>query len=239
MNRMLVWSVFAHLVVFAGLTIANLKWIKPGYYTGQRVYQVNLVSLPPGSGGTVASGASRLREPADRAGQDDAEEPQAKVVSRKEAAKPVPSGPLAMQRIPKLTAKKQAAASTDQGSGTQEGSGQPGGSGSGSFATGTQGVRLDIENFEFPYYLDAIQRKIQQNLFSPRLAGVHRLQTIVYFKIARNGHVYDIKIRFPSGVLLFNNAALRALKTADPLPPLPDGFTEEYLGVHFVFEYVQ
>lgn len=251
MNRMLMLSSLVHLLALAGLTMANMTWFRPGYYTGQRVYRVNLVSLPPGGGPTRGTPPASLqpRSADDLTAPEEPGEPPAKVVSRKEAAKPVKSGGLAMERLPKLTSKKQSARPAGQGTGTpgmagagSAGTGQArpqGGPGGASFGTGTEGVRLDIENFEFPYYLDAIQRKIQQNLFSPRLDGVRQLQTVVYFRIARNGHVHDLTIERPSGVLLFDNAALRALKTADPLPPLPDGYVEDYLGVHFVFEYVR
>lgn len=243
MNRMLMLSSLVHLLALAGLTMANMTWFRPGYYTGQRVYRVNLVSLPSGGGPTRGTSPASLqpRGADDLTAPEEPGEPPAKVVSRKEAAKPVKSGGLAMERLPKLTSKKQPARPAGQGAGSAGAgqAGQQGGPGGASFGTGTEGVRLDIENFEFPYYLDAIQRKIQQNLFSPRLDGIRQLQAVVYFRIARNGHVYDLTIERPSGVLLFDNAALRALKTADPLPPLPDEYVEGYLGVHFVFEYVR
>lgn len=247
MSRMVLLSSLVHLTVLAGLTVANLKWFRPGYYTGQRVYRVNIVSLPAGGG---RASAVTPPAPSPQAPTEEPEEGPVKVVSRKEAAKPIKSAQLAMQRTPKLVTEKpgpRLARKGTPGAGAAKagpakggsGSGTPGGPDGASFGTGTEGVRLDVENFEFPYYLDAIQRKIQQNLFSPRLDGVHQLQTIVYFKIARNGHVYDMMIELTSGVLLFDNAALRAIKAADPLPPLPDGFSEEYLGVHFEFEYVR
>jgi len=37
----------------------------------------------------------------------------------------------------------------------------------------------------------------------------------------------------------FDQTAMRALLAATPLPPLPAGFTDNYLGVHFGFEYQQ
>ena len=37
----------------------------------------------------------------------------------------------------------------------------------------------------------------------------------------------------------FDQTTMRALLAATPLPPLPAGFTDNYLGVHFGFEYQQ
>jgi TonB family protein len=45
------------------------------------------------------------------------------------------------------------------------------------------------------------------------------------------------EIEKSSGYAFFDQTALRALLSATPLPPLPAGYTDQYLGVHFGFEF--
>jgi outer membrane biosynthesis protein TonB len=145
-----------------------------------------------------------------------------KVVTRKEAAAPEEKAGLAINRTPKLVSEKPDAIGPDT---------PP------SFASGTPGVRLDVEEFPFPYYLAAIQRKIQQHFVVPRMPGVGRLQSIVYFRIAKDGRIYDITIEQDSSNPTFDLATQRALQAATPLPPLPGEYEEKDLGVHFEFLY--
>lgn len=142
-----------------------------------------------------------------------------KVVPKKEAARPDQDAKLAIKRTPKLVSEEPEPVT--------------------SFDTDTPGVRLDVKAFEFPYYLSAIQRKIQQNLHVPRLPGIRELRTIIYFKIERNGRILNMEMERSSNNPVFDLAARRALERSDPLPPLPDGFDHAYLGVHFEFEYIQ
>ena len=51
------------------------------------------------------------------------------------------------------------------------------------------------------------------------------------------GAIQAPMVESPSGNFLFDQAALRAVTQANPLPPLPDQFEDEYLGVHFSFAY--
>jgi protein TonB len=57
----------------------------------------------------------------------------------------------------------------------------------------------------------------------------------MYFKIRRNGEVTDVKLEQSSGSIAFDQAAQRAVYSANPMPPLPTGSGLETLGVHFDF----
>jgi TonB family protein len=144
-----------------------------------------------------------------------------RVVSRKEAAAPEEKAEMALKRTPRLVSEE-----PDKGPEAPP-----------AFETGTPGVRLDVEAFEFPYYLAAIHRKIQEHFVVPRILGAGYLQTVLYFRIAKDGRVYNLVVEQGSGNPTFDLASQRALESATPLPPLPSEYDRDYLGVHFQFEY--
>jgi len=106
-----------------------------------------------------------------------------------------------------------------------------------SFAGGS--IKLDVENFEYLYYLSIIQTKIQNNWKPPVMPGASGSKTVIYFKIKRNGQIVDIKKEESSGKFLLDQSALRAVNDSNPFPPLPEEFKSSFLGVHFEFEYIQ
>ncbi|MFQ5822956.1 MAG: TonB family protein [bacterium] len=108
----------------------------------------------------------------------------------------------------------------------------------GKSVAGGESVRLDVKEFPFSYYLALLQSKIQNNWEPPHYATRTSLskKTILYFKIQRSGRITDLLIEKKSGDYLFDQAALRAVSLANPLPPLPFDFPERELGVHFEFE---
>ena len=143
------------------------------------------------------------------------------VVSKKEAAAPQEEADLALERTPRLVAEE-----PDPGPETPE-----------SFETDAPGIRLDERTFEYPYYLGVMQRRIQQHFVVPRMLGVTQLETVIYFRVQRSGRISNVVVERSSSNPVFDLAAQRALNAADPLPPLPDGYTKSYLGVHFAFQY--
>ncbi len=143
------------------------------------------------------------------------------VVSKKEAAAPQEEAALALERTPHLVSEE-----PDPGPETPE-----------SYETDSQEIRLDERIFEFPYYLGLMQRKIQRNFVVPRMLGVTQLETVIYFRVRRSGRISNVVVERSSSNPIFDLAAQRALNAADPMPPLPDGYTKSYLGVHFAFQY--
>jgi TonB family protein len=97
-------------------------------------------------------------------------------------------------------------------------------------------LSLETAKFPFTYYVNQVRKKIVENwLWSQNYPG--ELKTVVYFKILRSGEVVDLRIKESSNNKLYDNICLRAVELAKPFPPLPQGFTEEYLGVYFEFKY--
>jgi TonB family protein len=103
-------------------------------------------------------------------------------------------------------------------------------------AVGGESVRLDVKEFPFSYYLALLQSKIQNYWEPPVSRTSFSKKTTIYFKIQRSGRITDLKIEKTSGDYLYDQAALRAVSLANPLPPLPYDFPERELGVHFEFE---
>ena len=143
------------------------------------------------------------------------------VVSKKEAAAPQEEAALALERTPHLVSEE-----PDPGPETPE-----------SYETDSQEIRLDERIFEYPYYLGLMQRKIQQHFVVPRMLGVTQLETVIYFRVRRSGRISNVVVERSSSNPVFDLAAQRALNAADPMPPLPDGYTKSYLGVHVAFQY--
>ncbi|RMF61453.1 MAG: TonB family protein [Calditrichaeota bacterium] len=115
---------------------------------------------------------------------------------------------------------------------------EPKDSNKGKSAVGGKSLRLDVAEFPFSYYLALIQSRIQANWEPPFDSSGRTLSkmAIVYFKIQRNGQITGVAVETGSGDYLFDQAALRAVTLANPLPPLPFDFPGKNLGVHFEFD---
>ncbi|MFA5858029.1 MAG: energy transducer TonB [Elusimicrobiota bacterium] len=95
------------------------------------------------------------------------------------------------------------------------------------------GLSVDAAKFPYSYYLVAVKQKVDTNWRWTSDNEV--LKTLILFRILRDGKIEDVKVDKSSGDQLFDIAALRAVKLSDPLPPLPEGYKEEYLRVYYVF----
>ncbi|MFQ5649451.1 MAG: energy transducer TonB [bacterium] len=114
---------------------------------------------------------------------------------------------------------------------------EPEASNKGTSAVGGKKVRLDVKEFPFSYYLALLQSRIQANWEPPFSSGLAlSKKVLIYFKIQRSGQLTNISIESGSGDYMFDQAALRAVMLANPLPPLPYDFPEPWLGVHYEFE---
>ena len=97
-------------------------------------------------------------------------------------------------------------------------------------------ANVDLPNFEFPYYLRLVQGKIGSR-WSPPDVGTGEIvrEVVVSFTLIPSGKVQEVVVEKSSGNDYFDQAAMRAIYLADPLPPLPKGFTEPNLKIHFSF----
>ena len=115
------------------------------------------------------------------------------------------------------------------------GSGQTQGDIAGAGTGEGTGIAVDAAQFPFGYFLSAIERRVSENWYTAPAKSGNGLTCVVYFRLLRNGSVQDIGVEKSSGNDFFDRSAVRAVKSASPFPPLPRGFQDEFLGIHFTF----
>ena len=103
---------------------------------------------------------------------------------------------------------------------------------SGTSAFGSAVASLDNPDFTYSYYLDQMLSLIRDQWVRPPLGG--GIEASVHFEVERNGEIRDVRIVQSSGYSSFDLAALRAVQSASPLPPLPSGYKQSTLGVNLI-----
>lgn len=86
---------------------------------------------------------------------------------------------------------------------------------------------------ESPYYAGIVFAKIKSMWRNPIQST--NLQATISFKIQKEGEVIDAAIEVSSGNTVYDQAALRAVLSASPLPPLPTHYVGKDLTVHLNF----
>lgn len=120
---------------------------------------------------------------------------------------------------------------------------QPGGGGGlkGGGYAGVEGdaVPLDTPEPKYQDYFNKIREKIKANWVYPWEAGSRGIEgdLNIEFVIAKDGHLQYIELRRPSSVTLLDNAALNAVKLAQPFPPVPDALAKQALAINGLFVY--
>lgn len=202
-------SVAAHVAILAAmLLVFNAV---PRMNLPERVYSVKI--LQPAAGARATAEAKVEEAPK-------AEAPK-KEPPKKEEKIPVPKKPEAKKEAekPKEPPPRPEEKPIDVGVAAEQGT----------------GIAVDAPVFPFSYYLAAIERKVSANWFSAVSEGSSGLTCVVYFRLRRDGSVEDAQIEASSGNAYFDRAALRAVKSSSPFPPLPRAFPDQYLGIHFTF----
>ncbi len=99
----------------------------------------------------------------------------------------------------------------------------------------TQQATLGVEdpNFTYGYYLDRIVGVISANWTRPSV-GPEIKQSLLYFRIQRDGTIVELRLVESSGSEIFDEAAMRAVQASSPLPPLPKSYAKDILGIHLV-----
>ena len=88
---------------------------------------------------------------------------------------------------------------------------------------GTGGASSGFMSMKHKLYYNMIWRRIRDAWVLPEgvLRGKKDLETIIAIRIARDGQIEDIQFEKKSGNPYLDESALRAIKKANPLPPLP------------------
>lgn len=100
-------------------------------------------------------------------------------------------------------------------------------------AVGASIAGLDNPDFTYGYYVDQMLSMIQRNWVRPLVGS--GVEATISYRIARDGRITEVKVSRSSGINSFDLAALRAVQSSSPLPPLPRAFRDSWLGVHLIF----
>jgi len=107
--------------------------------------------------------------------------------------------------------------------------GRPSGS-----ALGSGAVTLNVSDFPFAWYTRIVASKVTAAWSARALEG---RQPVAVFEIGRDGQIIKMSIEKSSGNPYYDQAALRAITSANPFPPLPQDFKEPFLRVHMGFNF--
>jgi TonB family protein len=106
-------------------------------------------------------------------------------------------------------------------------------------ASGLSGTVAVEGDFRWTYWLLAVRAAVDRNWGgSPGvITGGQPIRCTVYFRVDRGGRIHDIRLTESSGVPFFDQKAVRAVTVSDPLVRLPEDYRNDWVGVHFGFEY--
>jgi protein TonB len=93
---------------------------------------------------------------------------------------------------------------------------------------------IDMPDFPYPWYVTQLRSGIWDRWTTRMLSGAGNC--VVRFTILRSGKAVDIQVEMTSGDKGYDYAALSAVQDAAPFPPLPPGFKDKFLSVHFEFK---
>jgi protein TonB len=120
---------------------------------------------------------------------------------------------------------------------------QPGGGGglTGGGRGGVEGnpIPLDTPEPKYQDYFNKIRERIKANWIYPRQAGDRGIEgeLLIEFHIAKDGRLSHIELRHSSGTTILDDAALTAVKLAQPFPPVPDDIAKQTLAINGQFKY--
>jgi TonB family protein len=79
-----------------------------------------------------------------------------------------------------------------------------------------------------------VERRIKREWFPP--GGTESKRVVVQFKIHRGGELSNLRLDHSSGFAIADQAALKAVDSASPFRPLPQG-APEVVDIRFNFDY--
>lgn len=103
---------------------------------------------------------------------------------------------------------------------------------------GGSGVIVESFDAHLANYFVLLQLKIGNNWAPPRIGQGRVEKVVVSFRILRGGKIENLTLEAPSGNKLLDDSAIRAIRDALPLPPLPIWFKDESLAIQLRFTYL-
>ena len=95
---------------------------------------------------------------------------------------------------------------------------------------------FDTKGYDFGKYGKIVQKEVRKNWYPPKAAYMGVKGVVLFrFYIERDGSVTELEMLQSSGIPSFDRAARNAIEGASPFPSLPEGFSEQRVGVQFGF----
>ncbi len=100
-------------------------------------------------------------------------------------------------------------------------------------------IPLDTTEPKYQACFNQVRERIKANWIYPRQAGDRGIEgeARIEFHIAKSGRVEFIELRHSSGTTILDDAALTAVKLAQPFPPVPDDIAKQTLRINGMFRY--
>ncbi len=101
------------------------------------------------------------------------------------------------------------------------------------------GITFDTKEYKYYGYMQRLREKIEGIWKYPAEASERKLNGELYirFTIKKDGGLGAVELVHTSGYKILDDAAIRALRDAEPYWPLPDSWNEDSLTItgHFVY----
>jgi colicin import membrane protein len=92
-----------------------------------------------------------------------------------------------------------------------------------------------VRGLEFIMYTEQVQRRMQESwIVTEKKPG---LVATVSFRIQPDGEVLDVELLRPSGDTAFDQSVMRAVRKANPLPPPPQTYLQEFATQKIVMNF--
>jgi TonB family protein len=118
------------------------------------------------------------------------------------------------------------------------GSGAGGGTGTGTGGRQRVGMSIPLKGYDLLPWATAVIDRLQVNWTLPAVGGVPKAAKIgMIVVIKKNGELDSIEIIEGTSLEALDKAALEALRTSLPFPPLPADFPGDLLEITFEFVY--
>ena len=100
-------------------------------------------------------------------------------------------------------------------------------------------ISLNTKDPTYHPYTKVIKEKIFNYWIYPLSAQQNFIQgsLLIVFKLGRNGSLIDCNIEKSSGHKILDKHAIKAIRLANPFPPLPENITAQFLNIHASFAY--
>lgn len=103
----------------------------------------------------------------------------------------------------------------------------------------TGALSFDTAGWDLGPYARRVQERVQSNWHVPEAQMVLRQKgwVAIHFNVQKDGSVTDLQVVRPSGIPSYDQSALDALRSSNPLPPLPAEVTVPQISGLFRFFY--